>query len=108
MTLIEAHRDWKSSRQTEMVREVRTKLDHALRRHLLEINVWIYGSLAKPERFHADSDVDIAISGLPAGISIDYLQSLLSRDIGREVDICLLEKTRLKESILREGERWAR
>ena len=39
-------------------------------------------------------------------MTIEYLQSLLSRDVGREVDVCLLESTRLRETILREGEEW--
>lgn len=108
MTLLESHRVWKVARQSEMVREVREKLGRALLRHLPGIDVWVYGSLVRPGRFRPHSDVDLALSGLPPGMTLDYLQSLLSRDIGREVDVCLLERTRLKEAILREGERWTR
>ena len=89
-----------------MVTEVRVNLRNALDRHLPGITVWVYGSLAKPARFNAHSDVDLAVCDLPPGMTIEYLQSLLSRDVGREVDVCLLKSTRLREAILREGEQW--
>jgi hypothetical protein len=50
MTLIESHREWKAARQSEMVKEVREKLDRALQLHLPGIDVWVYGSLVKPGR----------------------------------------------------------
>ena len=40
--------------------------------------VWVYGSLVKPCRFHEWSDVDVALESLPAGMTLEYLQSLLS------------------------------
>jgi hypothetical protein len=49
--------------------------------------VWVYGSLVKPGRFHSWSDVDVALESLPAGMTLEYLQSLLSADVGREVDV---------------------
>ncbi len=66
----------------------------------------VYGSLVKPGRFREWSDVDVAVESLPAGMTLEYLHSLLSADIGREVDVCLLERTRLRPVIEREGERW--
>lgn len=89
-----------------MIAEVSTSLRASLSRHLPGVAVWVYGSLAKPERFSEFSDVDIALESLPKNVSIDLLQSLLSRDVEREVDICMLETSRLKEDILREGKRW--
>jgi predicted nucleotidyltransferase len=68
--------------------------------------VWLYGSLVKPGRFHEWSDVDLAFESLPPGMSLEYLQSLLSADVGREVDVCLVDRTRLRATIEREGERW--
>lgn len=108
MTLIESHRAWKSARMARMAEDVRGKLGHALHRHLPGIEVWLYGSLVNPERFHANSDVDLALSELPPGMTREYLQSLLSREVGREVDVCLLEKTRLRDGILKQGEKWIR
>ena len=91
-----------------MVEEARHKLGEALGRHVPGVAVWVYGSLVKPERFNEHSDVDLAVSELPPGMTLEYLQSLLSRDVGREVDVCLLESTRLKDCIQREGELWTR
>lgn len=91
-----------------MVLEVRERLSEALARHLPGVPVWLYGSLVKPGRFSEHSDVDLAVTELPPGMTIEYLQSLLSRDVGREVDVCLLESTRLKEGIRKEGELWTR
>jgi hypothetical protein len=65
--------------------------------------VWVYGSLVKPGRFHEWSDVDVALESLPAGKTLEYLQSLLSADVGREVDVCFLDRTRLRPVIEREG-----
>ena len=39
-------------------------------------------------------------------MSLEYLQSLLSADVEREVDVCSLDRTRLRPVIEREGERW--
>jgi len=68
--------------------------------------VWAYGSATQPDRFHEDSDVDLAIEYLPTGISLYLLQSLLSEAAGCEVDVTILCESRLCEKILREGERW--
>ena len=106
VTLIEPHRAWKRARQAGMVAGVRRNLRTALDRHLPGITVWVSGSPAKPERFSAHSDVDLAVRGLPRGMTIELLPSLLSRDVGREVDVCLLDSSRFREAILREGERW--
>jgi predicted nucleotidyltransferase len=68
--------------------------------------MWVYGSILHEDRFHPASDVDLAVERLPVGMTLDFLQSLVSRDIGREVDVCLLERTRLRPRIEAEGERW--
>ncbi len=68
--------------------------------------MWVYGSLVNAGRFHEWSDVDIAVESLPQGMTLEYLQSLLSAEVGREVDVCRLDRTRLRSVIEREGERW--
>ncbi|NDC54748.1 MAG: hypothetical protein EBZ74_10820 [Planctomycetia bacterium] len=68
--------------------------------------MWVYGSVLHEERFQPTSDVDLAVEWLPAGMTLDYLQSLVSRDVGREADVCLLAQTRLRTQIAAEGERW--
>ena len=67
---------------------------------------WVYGSLVKPGRFHELSDVDVTLKSLPDGMTLEYLQSLLSADVGREVDVCLIDRTRLRPVIEGSGERW--
>lgn len=69
------------------------------------VAVWIYGSLVKPGRFHDWSDVEVALESLPAGMTLEYLQSLLSADVGCEVDVCLIDRTRRKPVIEGSGER---
>lgn len=87
---------------------VRTRilLRDALARHVPGMVVWVYGSLVKPGRFHGWSDVDVALEALPHGVTLEYLQSLLSADVGREVDVCLVDRTRLQAVIKGSGERW--
>jgi predicted nucleotidyltransferase len=84
----------------------RSTLRASLATHVPGVVVWVYGSLVKPGRFREWSDVDLACESLPAGMTLEYLQSLLSADIGREVDVCLLDRTRLRPVIEREWERW--
>jgi len=84
----------------------RERLAAALARFKTRGPVWVYGSLVKPGRFGGDSDVDVAFESLPADASLYLLQSLLSEAVGREVDVCLLGETRLRDKILKEGERW--
>jgi predicted nucleotidyltransferase len=78
----------------------------SLARHVPGTAAWVYGSLVKPGRFHEWSDVDVALESLPAGMTLEYLQSLLSADVRREVDVCLIDRTRLKPVIEGSGERW--
>jgi len=68
--------------------------------------VWAYGSVTREGAFREDSDVDLAVERLPDEVSLYLLQSLLSEAAGREVDVCLLAESRLREKIEREGERW--
>lgn len=84
----------------------RDLLRAALARHVPGTAVWVYGSLVKPGRFHEWSDIDVALESLPPGMTLEYLQSLLSADVGREVDVCLIDRTRLKPVIEGSGERW--
>jgi len=83
----------------------------ALRGALTELlpsgsQVWLYGSLTKAARFAEWSDVDLALEREPDGMSIYLLMSLLAERTGRVVDVTLLRETRLRESIVNEGELW--
>ncbi|MFM7206660.1 MAG: nucleotidyltransferase family protein [Planctomycetaceae bacterium] len=106
MWLLAAQRERQSQRDAQLADHTRGLLAAALARHVPGTAVWVYGSLVKPGRFHEWSDVDVAFESLPPGMSLEYLQSLLSADAGREVDVCMLNRTRLRAAIEREGERW--
>ena len=86
--------------------DVRERRRSALLTHAQGEVVWIYGSLCRPGKFNEFSDGDVAFEALPEGISMGYMQSLLSRDTGVEVDVCLLGQTRLEEVIRKHGEKW--
>lgn len=107
----------------------RDVLRGALARHVPGTVVWVYGSLVrgsdktnrgastscgcdrvlsepvKPGRFHDWSDVDVALESLPSDMTLEYLPSLLSAEVGREVDVCMLDHTRLAQEITWSGER---
>ena len=106
MWLLAEQRERRSKRDAALADRTRALLRAALARHVPGTTVWVYGSLIKPGRFHEWSDVDIAVESLPVGMSLEYLQSLLSADVEREVDVCSLDRTRLRPVIEREGERW--
>ena len=106
MTLLAEHRAWKSRREIAQSESARECLRSALGRYLPGVPVWIYGSLLDPRRFCDCSDIDLAIAHLPEGMTLEYLQSLLSSEAGREVDVCLLDRSRLREQILATGEPW--
>lgn len=106
MWLLIEERERRRQQDALLADTTRDLLRAALGRHVPGTAVWVYGSLVKPWRFHEWSDVDVAFESLPPGMSLEYLQSLLSADVGREVDVCLLDRTRLRAVIEREGERW--
>jgi hypothetical protein len=106
MWLLALHREQRRRDDASLAEHTRGLLRESLSRHVPGTAVWVYGSLVKPGRFHEWSDVDVALESLPAGMTLEYLQSLLSADVGREADVCLLDRTRLKPGIEGGGERW--
>ncbi|MEI6536038.1 MAG: nucleotidyltransferase domain-containing protein [Verrucomicrobiaceae bacterium] len=86
-------------RAHELLREV-------LHRHLPGQRVWLFGSLLKPGRFNAASDIDLAVDTLPEGMSIYTLTALLEEDMRRPVDVVYLPESRLRSKIIAEGEVW--
>jgi len=106
MWLLAHERERRQREDEALAARTRDLLRAALARHIPGTPVWVYGSLVAPGRFHEWSDVDVALEWLPSGMTLEYLQSLLSADVGREVDVCLINRTRLKPTIERSGERW--
>lgn len=78
----------------------RQRLQTAVRRHLPGQRVWLFGSPLEPGRFHAASDVDLAVESLPAGFSLYTLMALLDEELGRPVDVVVLPESRLRGKIL--------
>ena len=106
MWLLASERERRRRDDAILADRTRGLLRAALARHVPGTVVWVYGSLVKPGRFHEWSDVDVALESLPAGMTLEYLQSLLSAGVGREVDVCLIDCTRLRPVIEGSGERW--
>ena len=68
---------------------------------------YVFGSVARPGRFREDSDVDVAVAGLPSEQFIS-LMAQLSANLGRDVDMVELEKIHFADKIKREGIKWTK
>ncbi|MBZ0190085.1 MAG: nucleotidyltransferase domain-containing protein [Candidatus Kuenenia stuttgartiensis] len=66
---------------------------------------YLFGSITKPYRFQKDSDVDIGFIGLKDEYFFKAM-SVISREIGRDVDVVQLEEHRLIEKIKKDGVKW--
>ena len=107
MKLLQQANERRAREREEAREQTRAALHEALARLLpAGTRVWIYGSLAKPGRFAEWSDIDLALEHEPGGRRIYQLMGLLAEATGREVDLAILDETRLREHILREGELW--
>ena len=67
----------------------------------------IFGSIDRPGRFDANSDIDVAVGELPAR---DYftLKGRLELALCREVDLVELDRCHFAASIRRTGTTWTR
>ena len=106
LSLLQA-RDRANAIERESLRQMALKkLQQALREHLAEQSVWVYGSILIPGKFRLESDIDLALEQPSAKDSLYALQSLLTEATGYEVDICMLQETRFRETIMLRGQRW--
>lgn len=98
-------RGWTRAARVAAYRELREALGAMLPRGS---EVWVFGSVLKPGWFREDSDVDIAVTSLPAGQSEAWLESELALRLRRAVDVLNLNETgeHLRSKIKRLGERW--
>lgn len=107
MTTLLQEMDRERLQRRERLRaEVRRLLREALTQTIPGRRVVVFGSLAKPGRFSEESDIDLALESEPAFMSLYQLASQLAERMGRRVDVVLLEESRLRDKILREGETW--
>ena len=94
--------------------EERERLRHEVRHRLREVlsqtipgrRVFVFGSLTQPGKFTEVSDIDLALESELPGITIYQLISVLSEQMGRSVDVLLLDECRFKETILKQGDQW--
>jgi predicted nucleotidyltransferase len=68
---------------------------------------YLFGSVVRPGRFGAHSDVDIAIESL-ADEHFFAVSAALSRALEREVDLVQLERCQFRQKIQQEGSEWRR
>ena len=106
MSLGEAIELERAKRREQLRQETLVALRAALRALLPSQRVIVFGSLVHPGRFHAKSDVDIALFDSPSELSEYRLQAELEERLRRPVDIVLLKESRLHDKILREGLEW--
>ena len=100
-----------SAERAERREAARVAARERLRQALAELlppgsEVWVFGSVLRPGRFREDSDIDIAVERLPAGLSEAWLQYQLALRVDRGVDVLNLHETGLRARIEHEGERW--
>ena len=67
----------------------------------------LFGSVVRPGRFHADSDVDVAIPDLEPRAYF-ALMGYLEEGLEREIDLVVLDVCHFSASIRRTGLRWTR
>ncbi len=106
MTLLTQMAAERARRREALRAETRARLLAALSNIKGIDEVIVFGSLTKPERFTDSSDVDVALESEPQGMTVFQLISLLSKSLGRRVDVVLLGGCRFAEKIRREGELW--
>jgi predicted nucleotidyltransferase len=106
MTLLQKRDLAREQRRLVVFAETRRDLKSALRELIPGHRVIIFGSLARPGVFNDRSDVDLALETEPEQISAERLTSELIERLDRPVDVVLLNRCRIRDKILREGEVW--
>jgi predicted nucleotidyltransferase len=86
--------------------DARRRLREALHELAPGHEFWLFGSLAQRGMFNSASDIDLAWTTLPEGMTEFQLAAELAERLGRPVDVIELPRSRLRAKIVREGERW--
>lgn len=86
--------------------QTRLDLQRVLSDLLPRQTVIVFGSLTRPGKFHARSDIDVALLEPVPAMSEYRLQALLEESLHRSIDLVVLNGVRFREKIEREGERW--
>lgn len=86
--------------------EKRRELRLALSELLPHTPVFVFGSLTRPGKFNARSDIDLALQHEPSQMSEYGLSALLEERLGHPIDIVILDRCRFAAKIRQEGELW--
>lgn len=103
---IQRKRNVLESRRRELLNKLYKILSHMHEQHLFEEAV-VFGSIVKVNKFRENSDLDIAFTGL-SDENFFRCMSILSSELGRNVDIIQLENCQFKGKIMREGIEWTK
>ncbi len=98
----------KQQERERLRREVLDQVDAALNelaKRYSWTEVYLFGSLLQPGKFDRDSDVDLAVAGLPRQ-DLYRLTADLMRLLGRNTDLVVLEDVRFAEALRRKGLLW--
>ena len=85
----------------ELIDEVKNVLETLQKKYRWD-DAYIFGSLAKRDKFHTKSDVDIALSGLDKFDHFAFIGDI-SEMLNREVDVIRLEECHFPQSIVNRG-----
>lgn len=106
MTLLQRRDAERDRERLVLFDRTRDQLREVLRALLPSSRVIVFGSITRRGVFNAASDIDLALFDDPPDMSVLGLMAEIDGRMRRPVDIVLLEQSRLKEKILREGEIW--
>ena len=85
----------------EMIARVEDALENLRRKYRWD-RAYIFGSVIRANKFHAGSDIDIALSGLNK-LELYAVIGEISAILDRDVDVVRLEECPFHESIMNQG-----
>jgi predicted nucleotidyltransferase len=94
---------WEQRRQATLAR-VLAVLDEWLPRYGVT-EAYVFGSLAQPGRYHAGSDIDIAVVWADRRDFFDMAANV-SQTLGQDIDILPIEQLPFADKIQEEGVKW--
>ena len=84
--------------------EIWKAIQHLTQRYQWD-EIYLFGSITKPERFSQRSDIDIGIKGLNKYQHYRFISDL-SGLLEREIDVVRLEDCPFAEAIVKRGVQW--
>lgn len=99
----------KKQRKREQLRlEVLDQVDAVLKELAARYTwneVYLFGSVLQSGKFDQDSDVDLAVAGLPKQGLYRFTAELMDQ-LGRAVDVVVMEEVHFAKTIIRKGLQW--